>query len=119
MKLLNVVFISIFSVSLLAQALPEKINCSQANSQYVLVLLLKSPQIPDGFTAFGLKKDTSVIFKTASQMFTDENNQLNFIEAPAKEPSKKVILNLQSKVATLQNFHLFDLDEGSQFNCQF
>lgn len=102
-----------------ATELPDLIRCNQNGSTYQLVLVLRSPQLPDGVTAIGLKKGASVIFKVASQMYTDENSLLSLIQIPATANSKEAKLNLQTKVVNLKNFHLTDLKEDSAFNCQF
>lgn len=121
MKIYFGIVVSLIFVSTVthAQALPDRIECSHASSNYKLVLLLKSPQLPDGYTAFGLKNGPSLVFKVASQAFKDGDNILKFIESPATVNSKEVNLNLQSKVATLSHFHLTDLADGSDFSCQF
>jgi hypothetical protein len=119
------IFISMFalssfvSIATFAQSLPDRIECNLVSSNYKLVLLLKSPQIPAGYTAFGLKNGTSVVFKTASQSFHDGTNILKFVESPATANSKEVVLDLQTKIAKLNHFHRTDLPEGSEFNCQY
>jgi len=95
------------------------IRCNQDHSAYQLVLVLRNPQLPNGITAIGLKRGTTVIFKVASQMYKDENGQLSFIETPATANSKEAKLNLQTKTANLYKFHLSDLNDGTTFNCQF
>ena len=95
------------------------LRCNQSDSSYQLILVLKSPQLPDNIAAIGLKKGTSVIFKVATQLYTDENNFLSFIEIPATANSKEAKLDLQKKIVVLKNFHLNDLSEGSTFTCQY
>lgn len=101
------------------QSLPDKILCQQANSTYELVLLLKHQQLPEGIKMIGLKNGNSVIFKVAAQIYMDANNLLSFIETPATSASKQVKLNLETKEATLSNFHTDDLSEGSRFICNY
>ena len=102
-----------------AADLPDIIRCSHNGSTYQLVLVLKSPQLRDGITAIDLKKGASVIFKVTSQTYTDDNNLLSFIQTPATANSREAKLNIQTKVANLKNFHLADLKESSDFNCEF
>lgn len=102
-----------------AQELPDMIRCNLENSSYQLVLVLRNPQLPQGVSALGLKKGSSVIFKVSGQMYTDENNFLSITEVPTSAFSKEAKLNVNTKVATLKNFHLADLKEGSSFKCQF
>ena len=97
----------------------ERFCANDAGSNYQLILLLKSPHIPAGYTAFGLKKGASVVFKTASQTFKDGDNFLKFVESPATPTSKEVALNLGTKVAKLNHFHRTDLADGSEFACQY
>jgi|GEM_PF-6790769 len=116
-------FSAAFAISLshlaLAENLPDMIRCNQNHSNYQLVLVLRSPQLPQDVSAIGLKKGAAVIFKVSSQLYKDENGLLVFAEAPASARSKEAKLNLQTKTATLHNFRLSDLSEGASFNCQF
>jgi hypothetical protein len=104
-----------------ATELPDMIRCNQTSSNYQLVLILRSPQLPLGVSAIGLKDGTRVVFKVASQMFTvtDEPHVINFNEVPATTSSKAVKLDLQTKVATLLNFSAPGLENGSAFICRF
>ena len=115
----STVVATLLSLSVSAAVLPDMIRCYQSNPTYQLVLVLKSPELPQDVTAIGLKKGFVVIFKVASQLYKDANGLLSFIETPASAKSKEVKLNLQTKTANLYNFHRSDLRNGSTFNCLF
>jgi hypothetical protein len=92
------------------------IRCNQSNNQQVLVL--KSPQLPDGISAIGLLNGTKVVFKVPAQMYQDDNGLLSLMETPATPTSKEAKLNTQTKTAKLIQFHLSDPAEGAAFICQ-
>ncbi len=119
MKIVVLISTLLFSFFSSAQSLPDMIRCNHESSSFQLVLIIKNPQLPEGFTAIGLKNGSTVIFKVATQIYTDEKSLLSFIETPATATSKEAKLNLQTKVATLLNFHMQDLPDGSTFNCDF
>jgi hypothetical protein len=116
----SVFLVAFFSNSILAADLPNRIYCQEPNSKYQLVLVFKDPSLPANVRAIALKKDKIVVFKVAATLYTvaGENNTLNLIEFPVTETSKEVKLHLDTKVATLANFHLNELADGSLFNCK-
>ncbi len=98
--------------------LPDRISCIHPNSPYQLVLVLKDTHLQDGVTAMGLKKGAFLVFKVATQQYTDAYGRLNFNEIPATSQSKQVIVNTATKTAILNHFSTYDLPEGSSFKCE-
>ena len=116
-----IVVTCIFSVCSFATAsdFPDRVTCIHPESSYKLVLVLKDPKLPIGVTAVGLKNGDSVVFKVATTTYSDEADTLSFVQIPATLTSKLVKLFYKTKIAKVLNFELPDLEDSSEFICEF
>lgn len=100
------------AVSAMAFNLPDRIMCTEKESQYQLILVMRDDKLPKDIKAIVLKKFEEIIYKSAAGTYVDPNGVLTFYEVPAN--LREVKLDIKRREATLLNFNI-----DHQFSCQF